>query len=70
MVKREESAWSAIFGPLGAILGVPVTVTFKELVLEADEKNSWIARFMGKADNKTTTGDTPVKQSPPASVKE
>ena len=40
--------WSAVLGPLGAILGVPVTMGIKELVLAADDRNSWIARFMGK----------------------
>lgn len=38
--------WAAILGPLGAILGVPVTILFKETVLEADEQNRWIARLM------------------------
>ena len=58
MVIMSVTFWTAILGPLGAILGVPVTVTFKELVLEADEQNSWIARFMGKGGHKPPAGDT------------
>ena len=38
--------WAAILGPLGAILGVPVTILFKETVLEADDQYRWIARLM------------------------
>ena len=41
--------WAAILGPLGAILGVPMTVMFKELVLEADEQNHWIAALMSSS---------------------
>ena len=59
MVIMSVTFWSAILGPLGASLGVPVTVSFKELVLEADDRNSWIARFMGKGGHKPPAGDTP-----------
>jgi predicted PurR-regulated permease PerM len=45
--------WAAILGPLGAILGVPVTVMFKELVLEADQQNRWIAKLMSSSDHGT-----------------
>ena len=41
--------WAGILGPLGAILGVPMTVMFKELVLEADEQNRWIAKLMSSS---------------------
>jgi predicted PurR-regulated permease PerM len=41
--------WATILGPLGAILGVPVTILFKEIVLEADEQNRWIARLMSSS---------------------
>ncbi|MEA3440899.1 MAG: AI-2E family transporter [Chloroflexota bacterium] len=41
--------WAAILGPLGAILGVPVTILFKETVLEGDEQNRWIARLMSSS---------------------
>jgi predicted PurR-regulated permease PerM len=41
--------WAALLGPIGAILGVPVTLLFKELILEADDQNRWIAKLMGAA---------------------
>jgi predicted PurR-regulated permease PerM len=42
--------WSAILGPLGAILSIPMTLVVKELILEMDEQNSWIARMMGSGE--------------------
>ena len=63
MIIMSVTFWTAILGPLGAILGVPVTMTFKELVLEADEQNSWIARFMGKGGHKPAPGDAPEEPS-------
>ncbi|MFC1922048.1 AI-2E family transporter [Chloroflexota bacterium] len=44
--------WAAVLGPLGAILGVPMTLLFKELVLEADDQNRWIARLMSSKESK------------------
>ena len=41
--------WAAILGPMGAIVGVPMSLLFKELILEADDQNRWIARLMGAA---------------------
>jgi AI-2 transport protein TqsA len=41
--------WAALLGPIGAILGVPVSLLFKELILEADDENRWIAKLMGAA---------------------
>lgn len=38
--------WSALLGPMGALLGVPLTLAIKELVLEADESTAWIAGLM------------------------
>jgi len=40
--------WSAILGPIGSILGVPLTMAVKELVLEVDPRNRWVAHFMSK----------------------
>jgi len=51
MVILSLAIWTAVLGPLGAILSVPVTMVFKELVLEADDQNRWIARLMGKGDS-------------------
>jgi predicted PurR-regulated permease PerM len=50
MVILSLAVWSTVLGPLGSILAVPVTMIFKELVLEADEQNAWLARLMGKGD--------------------
>ena len=41
--------WAALLGPIGAILGVPVSLLFKELILEADDQNRWIAKMMSAA---------------------
>ena len=43
--------WSALLGPLGALLGVPLTMAVKELVLEADEYIAWITRLIISGDN-------------------
>jgi AI-2 transport protein TqsA len=48
MVIFSVTIWTAVLGPLGAILGVPITMIIKELILEADEQNAWIARLMSK----------------------
>lgn len=34
--------WAAILGPPGLIVGVPLTIALKELVLAPDQHNSWI----------------------------
>ena len=44
--------WTKILGPLCAILGVPVNMILKDLVLEADEPNRLNPRLIGKADRK------------------
>ena len=38
--------WGLILGPLGGILAVPVTLGIKELVLEPDPDNQWIAELI------------------------
>ena len=38
--------WSAILGPIGAILSVPMTMAFKTLILEPDPSNRWIADLL------------------------
>ncbi|GMQ78469.1 MAG: hypothetical protein BMS9Abin02_0982 [Anaerolineae bacterium] len=50
MIIFSITIWTAVLGPMGAILGVPVTMILKELVFEADEQNRWIARLRGKGD--------------------
>jgi AI-2 transport protein TqsA len=54
MVIFSITIWTAVLGPLGAILGIPVTMMVKELVLEADERNAWIARLLGKGGRKSS----------------
>ena len=49
--------WAALLGPMGAILGVPVSLLFKELILEADDQNRWMAKMMGSAKPKTPEGE-------------
>ena len=54
--------WAAVLGPLGAILAVPLTMAFKNLVLEADESNSWIAELMSSGkDQPIPDHDTQAK---------
>ena len=38
--------WAAILGPMGAILAIPLTLVIKELILEVDDQNRWMARMM------------------------
>ncbi len=50
--------WAGVLGPLGAILGVPMTLMFKQLVLEADDQNRWIARLMSSKESPEANLDT------------
>ena len=43
--------WSAILGPVGFIVGVPLTIALKELLFETDPQSHWIASFMGGGFN-------------------
>lgn len=38
--------WNWVFGPVGMLLSVPLTMTLK-LALESDDRTSWIATFIG-----------------------
>lgn len=66
MVILSLAIWTAVLGPLGAILSVPITMIFKELVLEADEQNRWIARLMGKGDSRPPPAEPEEEQALPA----
>ncbi|MCP4359167.1 MAG: AI-2E family transporter [Chloroflexi bacterium] len=48
--------WGLILGPLGGLLAVPVTVGMKQLVLEPDPDNRWIAELIG-GDEAENEGD-------------
>ena len=63
MVIFSITIWTAVLGPLGAILGVPLTMIVKELVLEADERNAWIARLMGKG-GRNPPADNDAEEQP------
>jgi AI-2 transport protein TqsA len=39
--------WAIILGPIGAIIGVPMTMLVKSLLFEADEDFDWVAHLMG-----------------------
>jgi AI-2 transport protein TqsA len=39
--------WAMILGPVGAILGVPMTMLIRSLFFEADESLAWVARLTG-----------------------
>jgi predicted PurR-regulated permease PerM len=43
--------WAAVLGPFGALLAVPLTLAFKELVLEADDRNRWLAALMSGGEH-------------------
>ena len=38
--------WSAVLGPLGAIFSIPMTLIVRDLILEADDRNRWLARLI------------------------
>ena len=42
--------WGFILGPMGAILAIPLTVLVKELLVEADDRWSWVGILMGTTD--------------------
>jgi predicted PurR-regulated permease PerM len=42
--------WTAILGPLGAILALPMTMAVKQLILESDEQNRWMAALISSVD--------------------
>lgn len=41
--------WTLVLGPMGAILGVPMMILFKETILEGDEETRWIAHLMSSS---------------------
>lgn len=54
--------WSWVLGPLGALLGVPLTIAIKMLILEGNAETRWLAAAIGgdsALDESTGTGDPP-----------
>lgn len=49
--------WAFVFGPLGAIIAVPITLFVKEMLLEHDESLGWLSMLMGNRPEKATAGD-------------
>jgi len=47
--------WGLILGPLGGLLALPMTLAVKELILEGDPDNRWIAELIG--DHSDEEGD-------------
>ncbi len=58
--------WSAVLGAPGLIVGVPLTIAIKELLLETDEDNRWVAELIS-GDVRTDTGAQPVSTEAPPS---
>ena len=42
--------WGWLLGPVGAIVGVPLTVLLKSIVLENYESTRWLANVLGQDD--------------------
>jgi predicted PurR-regulated permease PerM len=62
MVILSLAVWTTVLGPLSAILSVPVTMIFKEMILEADEQNAWLARLMSKGDQEQLSEQSEPEQ--------
>lgn len=61
--------WALILGPMGAILGVPMTMLVKSLLIEPDGKLAWMTHVLssGVPDEETAEEDleTAVAEDPP-----
>jgi predicted PurR-regulated permease PerM len=53
--------WALILGPIGAIIGVPMTMLFKSLLLEPDDQFSWVARVMGSGQLAEETAEAALE---------
>ena len=54
--------WPLVLGPVGAIIGVPLTMAVHALLLEPDPSTRWLAAMM-RADKPTE--DAPTGDSAP-----
>ncbi len=53
--------WSAVLGPMGAIFSIPMTLIVRDLVLEADDRNRWLARLISAGKGRQD-GDGPEQE--------
>jgi predicted PurR-regulated permease PerM len=49
--------WTVLLGPLGAILAVPMTMAVKQLLLQADEQNRWLAVLISSVGSEKAGAD-------------
>ncbi len=54
--------WAIILGPAGAILGVPMTMLVKSLIVEPDENLAWLARVSGSGLPEAETVQTAAEE--------
>lgn len=50
--------WTIVLGPAGMILAVPFTMVVKQLILEADERNRWLAELLSAERPETKSADS------------
>jgi predicted PurR-regulated permease PerM len=50
--------WSAVLGPMGAIFSIPMTLIVRDLILEADDRNRWLARLISAGKESQVAADT------------
>ena len=55
--------WGWLLGPVGAIVGVPLTVLLKSIVLENYASTRWLATVLGQDDGSEPEAPTPNLQS-------
>ena len=67
MIVLSLTFWAAVLGPMGAILGVPLTMAVKQLILEPDEENRWLAELMSAGGG--AEADIPVEAAAVAGTK-
>jgi AI-2 transport protein TqsA len=60
--------WTAVIGPLGAILAIPLTLLAKALLVDIDPDSRWVAHLMTSAGSASPTDEAgTADQTPPSS---
>lgn len=62
--------WTAVIGPLGALLAVPLTLFFKSLLIDSDPRLQWIAVFLRAKDTEAKEAELERPDSPQAPIKD